>query len=105
MGGRRWKVLNYKFESDMKECLTLWDMWITQLMEGEFTVSKNYAKEANIWCNAKWEVYKLVMNEFYGIECVFIWTNEYFGVCDKTEQNWLFKIERATKVEEFKKVF
>lgn len=45
-------------------------------------------------CPAQWEVYKMAVRQFYGIEYCFTRTNEYFGVCSEDETNWLFKVEK-----------
>lgn len=45
-------------------------------------------------CQDRWEVFKLAIKQFYGIEFFFTRTDEYFGVCNEGESIWLMKEER-----------
>ena len=47
-------------------------------------------------CQDRWEVFKLAIKQFYGIEFFFTRTDEYFGVCSEDEQVWLIKEEKDT---------
>lgn len=49
---------------------------------------------------AKWEVFKLAIKQFYGIEYNFTRTDEYFGVCTEDESDYLIKEERPMLHEE-----
>lgn len=42
-------------------------------------------------CQDRWEVFKLAIKQFYGIELFFTRTDEYFGVCSEDESIWLMK--------------
>ena len=42
-------------------------------------------------CQDRWEVFKLAIKQFYGIEFFFTRTDEYFGVCSEDESIWLMK--------------
>ena len=42
-------------------------------------------------CQDKWEVFKLAIKQFYGIEFFFTRTDEYFGICSEDESVWLMK--------------
>lgn len=42
------------------------------------------------------KVFKLAIKQFYNIECNFIRTDEYYGICTADSSDWLFKIERKT---------
>lgn len=77
------KFLKSELGSGMQECLTAWDKW---LEIGD--------RKAALWCQAQWEVYKMAVRQFYGIEYCFSRTDEYFGACTEDETNWLFKVER-----------
>lgn len=50
-------------------------------------------------CQDRWEVFKLAIKQFYGIEFFFTRTDEYFGMCSEDESIWLIesigKMERA----------
>ena len=45
-------------------------------------------------CRDRWEVFKLAIKQFYGIEFFFTRTDTYFGVCTEDETIWLMKIMR-----------
>lgn len=77
------KFLKTELGSSLQECITAWDKW---LEIGD--------RKAALWCQAQWEVYKVAIRQFYGIEYCFSRTYEYFGVCTEDETNWLFKVER-----------
>ena len=47
-------------------------------------------------CQDRWEVFKLAIKQFYGIEFFFTRTEEYFGVCSEDEQVWMIKEEKDT---------
>ena len=80
------KFLSFEFGSSLQECITAWDKW---LEIGD--------RKAALWCQAQWEVYKMALRQFYGIEYFFTRTVEYFGVCTWDETDWLFKVERELK--------
>lgn len=91
------KFLKSEFGGNLKECVTAWDHWLTELRKFTIeTVDQEY-REVNkvaIWCQAQWEVYQMAVKQFYGAEYHFSRTDEYFGVCTEDETDWLFKIER-----------
>lgn len=78
--------LSSELGSSLQECITAWDKW---LEIGD--------RKAALWCQAQWEVYKMALKQFYGIEYFFTRTDEYFGVCTEDETDWLFKVERELK--------
>lgn len=80
------KFLSFEFGSSLQECITAWDKW---LEIGD--------RKAALWCQAQWEVYKMALRQYYGIEYFFTRTVEYFGVCTWDETDWLFKVERELK--------
>lgn len=45
-------------------------------------------------CQDRWEVFKLAIKQFYGIEFFFTRTDEYFGICTEDETIWLLKVKR-----------
>lgn len=77
------KFLKTELGSGLQECVTAWDKC---LEVGD--------EKAEYRCQAQWEVYKMAVRQFYGIEYCFTRTDEYFGVCTEDETNWLFKVER-----------
>ena len=77
------KFLKSELGSGIQECLTSWDKW---LEVGD--------RKAALWCQAQWEVYKIAVRQFYGIEYFFSRTDECFGACTEDESDWLFKVDR-----------
>lgn len=77
------KFLKTELGSSLKECIAAWDKWLEIKDE-----------KAAYWCQAQWEVYKMAIRQFYGIEYYFSRTDEYFGICTEDESDWLFKMER-----------
>lgn len=90
------KFLESEFGSSLKECIMAWDNAIN-----EFHIHPFYSEDfkrsykVNYRCQVQWEVYKMAIKEFYGIEYFFTRTDEYFGVCTEDETDWLFKVNRA----------
>lgn len=39
-------------------------------------------------------IFRLAIKQFYGIEYFFDRTDNYFGICTKDGSDWLFKVER-----------
>lgn len=81
------KFLKTELGSSLHECIITWDHWLNQ----KNSVSRN---KSVAWCQAQWEVYRMVVKQFYGIEYHFARTDAYFGVCTKDRADWLFKVER-----------
>ena len=79
------KFLKSELGGNLDECVKSWDFAIRG---GKRT------KPLADWCQAQWEVYQMVLKQFYGIEYHFTRTDKYFGVCTEDEADWLFKVER-----------
>lgn len=77
------RFLKTELGSSLQECLETWN---DCLERGDIKGSD--------WCMAQWEVYKMAVRQFYGIEYCFSRTDEYFGACTEDESDWLFKVER-----------
>ncbi len=91
------KFLKTELGSNLKECITAWDKWLGELRKFNINnVGREYkeTRKAADWCQAQWEVYRMAVKQFYGVEYNFSRTDEYFGVCTEGETDWLFKIER-----------
>lgn len=54
-------------------------------------------------CQDRWEVFKLAIRQFYGIEFNFTRTDEYFGICNDDETIWLMKENREEERQVTKK--
>lgn len=90
--------LKSELGSNLIKCVTAWDKWLNELGKTPHSYeSVRVQKAANScqWCQAQWEVYKMAVKQFYGIDYCFSRTNEYFGVCTEDETDWLFKISRS----------
>ena len=74
------KFLKTELGSSLKECITAWDRWL----------DTNDTKAA-LWCQAQWEVYRMAIMQFYGIEYCFSRTDEYFGICTEDETEDVYK--------------
>ena len=75
------KFLKTEVGAELENCIKVWD---------------NAIEDSTCrCCQAQWEVYKMVLLQFFGIEYNFTRTDEYFGLVTEDEENWLFKIERA----------
>ena len=92
------KFLKTELGSSMIECVKAWDHCLAELKRYAYDVMTNCeyktAKETALWCQAQWEVYKMAVRQFYGIEYYFTWTDDYFGICTEDETDWLFKVEK-----------
>lgn len=89
------KFMKTEAGSSMVECVTAWDKALTE--QNRYTwESREHkrARRAAEWCQAQWEVYQMMMRQFYGIEYHFSRTDEYFGICTENEADWLLKVER-----------
>lgn len=47
------------------------------------------------WCQAQWEVYRMAIKHFYGVEYHFTRTDEYYGLCTEDESDWLMRVEHV----------
>ena len=95
------KFLESELGSGLKDCVIAWDFWLTGLRkfpDDSLPEYKNIENAADK-CQAQWEVYKMAIKQFYGIEYCFTRTAEYFGVCTEDEKDWLFKVERRSEDE------
>lgn len=77
------KFLKTEFGVELKNCIECWDKWIE--------IHDAIAADR---CAHQWEVYKMALRQFFGIEYCFTRTPEYFGVVTEDERDWLFKVER-----------
>lgn len=84
------EFLKTEFGAELKSTLESLDRNLTIKWD-----CNNYKDEGAIkrLC-AQWDIFKLALKQFYGIEYAFTRTDEYFGVCTEDESDWLFKVER-----------
>lgn len=90
------KFLKTEVGAELKCCIISWDKALDSCRVNEY-YTEEYKRERKVadWCQAQWEVYKMVLRQFFGVEYCFTRTDEYFGLVTENEENWLFKIERA----------
>lgn len=82
------KFLKSEFGGELECVIRSWDIALQQDRNRTETL-RDLA-----WCQAQWEVYKMALKHFYGIEYYFSRTDEYFGICTEDESDWLFKFDR-----------
>ena len=65
-----------------------------------------YKRERKVadWCQAQWEVYKMAIKQFYGVEYCFTRTDKYYGLVTEDETDWLFKVERKESKDNGKEI-
>ncbi len=89
----RKKFLNEtEFGRAMEKLVREWD----SLLETKET-PKTIRKEAH--CMSQWEVYQLAMKQFYGLDCYFTRTDEYFGIWIEDDASFLLKVDRGQENE------
>ena len=96
------KFLKTEVGAELKNCIRVWDNAIDELRkvtpgwgDPDAGLGFSYWDNTCRCCQAQWEVYKMVLLQFFGVEYCFTRTDEYFGLVTSDEENWLFKIERA----------
>lgn len=82
------KFLKTELGCSLDSCIRLLDNSLNQLS------CYPYEKKCVERCFAQWDVYKMAIKHFYGIEYNFTRTDEYFGLVTEDETDWLIKIER-----------
>lgn len=89
------KFLKTELGGTLKDCITSWDTALSNCRKYGYK-TEEYKRERKVadWCQAQWEVYKMAIRQFYGIEYCFSRTDEYYGIVTEDETDWLFKIER-----------
>lgn len=81
----------------LKDCITQWDKALTALSKcGYGTADYLEAQEKAYTSSAMWDVFRMALKHFYGMEYHFTRTDVDFGVCTEDESNWLLKIDRHT---------
>lgn len=89
------KFMKTELGENLNECIRDWDRAIELTKKYEYGC-ENYrnADRASLVCQAQWEVYKMTIKQFYGVEYNFTRTDEYFGLVTDDEKDWLLKVER-----------
>ncbi len=94
-------ILKTELGAELEETIRCWDNALTERRKARpGTGDSNSGLEYEYWdktcqsCQDKWEVFKLAIKQFYGIEYNFTRTDEYFGLVTENETDWLIKEER-----------
>lgn len=82
------KFLKSEFGSELESVITAWD---EALEKHNRTGEDKDILRTLAWCQAKWEVYRMAMKQFCGVEYHFTRTDEYYGLCTEDETDFLFK--------------
>lgn len=95
--------------AELDNCIKTWDRALEERRkvtpglcshteEGE-GLGYHYWNETCKTCQAQWEVYKMVLMQFYGVEYFFTRTDSYFGLVTEDESNWLIRYDREETTE------
>lgn len=99
------RFLKTELGGALKECITSWDISLDACRKHEYyTDEYKRGRKAADWCQAQWEVYKMVIQQFYGVEYCFTRTDTYYGLVTQDETDWLFKVERKESRDNGKEV-
>ena len=78
-----------EFGGELESTITAWDDALSRNREDK-EVLRTLA-----WCQAQWEVYRMAIKHFYGVEYHFTRTDEYYGLCTEDESDWLMRVKRV----------
>ncbi len=85
------EFLDTELGRSLKRCIQEWDKAI--IRRGSTRYFDQWDSIC-VQCRKKWEVFKMTLEQFYGVSYHFIRTNEYFGLVTEDELDWLIKVER-----------
>lgn len=99
------KFMKTEVGSELESTIRCWDQaieerrkatpgWSFEDSEGTEGMGFKYWDNTCRSCQDRWEVFKLVISQFYGLEFHFTRTDEYFGICTEDETIWLLKVKR-----------
>ena len=89
------RFMSSELGCSLDSCIRLLDNSLNQLSGYPYgSTIYTYEKKCVERCFAQWDVYKMAIKQFYGIEYNFTRTDEYFGLVTEDETDWLIKIER-----------
>lgn len=92
------KFLKTELGASMTECVKAWDAALEQKKKYNYMTEEYKMEEkAALRCQAQWEVFKMAVKQFYGIEYFFTRTDEYFGICTNNGELFLYKEERKAE--------
>lgn len=82
------QFLKTEFGGELECMITAWDDALNRNREDK------EALRTLAWCQAQWEVYRMAIKHFYGVEYHFTRTDEYYGLCTEDESDYLMKVDR-----------
>lgn len=103
------KFLQTELGAELEETIRCWDDALEKRKEARTGFNSGDAGcglGVKYWnntcqsCQDKWEVFKLAIKQFYGIEYNFTRTDEYFGLVTEDGADWLIREERERNEKE-----
>ena len=95
------KFMKTEMGGELEETIRTWDKALDERRKATPGIgTSNQGLGFKYWentcrsCQDRWEVFKLAIKQFYGIEFFFTRTDEYFGIVTEDEADWLMKAER-----------
>lgn len=96
------KFFKTELGEELKNCITAWDNAIEERSRAEHGsaggsyrgLGFQYWENTCAHCQAQWEVYKMVLLQFFGVKYSFSRTDECFGLIAEDSKDWLFKRDR-----------
>ena len=85
------EFMNTELGKELKETILCWDNALEEQRKVTSLIEYKNWEKICISCMDKWEVFKLVLKQFCGIEVCFTRTDEYYGICTEDETLWLMK--------------
>lgn len=103
------KFMKTEMGGELEETIRTWDKAIDERRKATPGIgNSNQGLGFKYWentcrsCQDRWEVFKLAIKQFYGIEFFFTRTDEYFGIVTEDEADWFqckaFMYEEDIKV-------
>lgn len=88
--------LKSELGSNLRDCVISWDKALDGCRKYQHS-EKEYRRERKVenWCQAQWEVYQMVLRQFYGAEYHFTRSDGHVGVVAADEGDWLFRMEKG----------
>ena len=83
------QFLKTEFGGELESTITAWDDALSRNREDKEVL------RTLTWCQAQWEVYRMAIKHFYGVEYHFTRTDEYYGLCTEDESDWLMRVKRV----------
>lgn len=94
------EFLKTDFGAELEETVHCWDDAINRRKKARCHpydgVGLAYWAETCHSCRDKWEVFKLAIEQFFGITYNFTRTDEYYGLVTENKKDWLLKVDRES---------